>query len=199
MLSVGLQVHCGMEEVNQNKRRFPETTQWCHRRGELLDRKVWAPNEEECTRSSLGRAWHIPQVEVSSWKVGDRHENWQGDNPGSAEGSIDSLCLFAGHLQAVGTPLTVHGLWLSSGWVKTYGESLFVLQKAHGSLRSLLCFFWTRLQEGHSYQATVPTWPSLLLATVATLFWDWMSFPPKDGSELSETLPTYGRTLEGLR
>lgn len=99
----------------------------------------------------------------------------------------------------MGTPLTVHGLWLSSGWVKTYGESLFVLQEAHGSLKSLLCFFWARLQEGHSYQATAPAWPSLLLATVATLFWDWMSFPPKDGSELSETLPTYGRTLEGVR
>lgn len=91
--TVGLQVHCGTEGVNQNKSRYPETTQWCHRRGKLLERKVWAPNEEECTQSSLGRAWHIPQVEVSSWKVGDRHENWQGDNPGSAEGSIDSLCL----------------------------------------------------------------------------------------------------------
>lgn len=91
----------------------------------------------------------IPQVEVSSWEVGDRYENWQGDDPGSAEGSIDSLCVCR-TLTGCGDLLTVCGLWLSSGWVKAYRESLFVLHEAsrevaHGGLRNLLCSFWRDL------------------------------------------------------
>ena len=74
--------------------------QWCHRRGELLDRKVWAPIEEECTWGGLGISYKM-RCSVGKWVIAMRTGR---EITQALQRAPQTAFVFAGHLQAVGTP-----------------------------------------------------------------------------------------------
>lgn len=148
MQTVGLQIRCGMQGVNQSigflrppRGVTEEGNSWRGRSGLRIRKNVPDPAWGGLSIS------HKLRCPVGKWVFTMRtgREIIQ-----ALQRAPYTAFVVAGHLQAVGTPLTVHGLWFSSGWVRTYSESLFVLHEAsrevaQGCLRSLLCFFWRNL------------------------------------------------------